>query len=62
MAISQNKTKTLECRCTRCKFNNSGSCGYQGRVVINSNGECDIMEAGVGGPGGPGGPLGQGAE
>lgn len=45
--------KSLECRCTRCKYNNNGSCGYQGRVLINANGECEIMEEGFGGGPGP---------
>jgi hypothetical protein len=48
-----NSQKALECRCTRCKYNNNGNCGYQGRVLINANGECEIMEEGFGG-GGPG--------
>ncbi|MFW6017288.1 MAG: hypothetical protein ACOCPX_00550 [Halapricum sp.] len=43
----------LECRCTRCKYNNSGTCGYQGRLLINQNGECEMMETGFGGPPGP---------
>lgn len=59
MAISPNKSKNLECRCTRCEYNNSGNCGYQGRVVINSNGECEIMEEGLGSPDGP---FGQGKD
>lgn len=41
-------SKALECRCTRCKYNNNGNCGYQGRVVINSNGECEVREDGFG--------------
>ncbi|HKL27901.1 MAG TPA: hypothetical protein VJ898_01420 [Natrialbaceae archaeon] len=45
--------KSLECRCTRCKYNSNGSCGYQGRVLINANGECEIMEEGFGGGPGP---------
>ena len=48
-----NMTKSLECRCTRCKYNNNGSCGYQGRVLIDQNGECQMMETGFGGPPGP---------
>jgi hypothetical protein len=51
-AIGPNRAKNLECRCTRCKDNNSGNCGYQGRVVVNSNGECAVMEEGLGGPDG----------
>jgi hypothetical protein len=46
-------TKSLECRCTRCKYNSNGACGYQGRVLINQNGECEMMETGFGGPPGP---------
>ena len=42
-------TKSLECRCTRCKYNSNGTCGYQGRLLINANGECDMMEQGFGG-------------
>jgi len=38
--------KSLECRCSRCKYNNNGNCGYQGRVVINANGECESREDG----------------
>jgi len=49
----RNSAKSLECRCTRCKYNNNGTCGYQGRVLINANGECEVMEEGFGGPGGP---------
>ena len=45
--------KSLECRCTRCKYNSNGTCGYQGRLLINSNGECEMMETGFGGPPGP---------
>jgi len=36
--------KNVECRCKRCKYNNNGQCGYQGRIVINQNGECDSRE------------------
>ena len=50
---NRNRQKALECRCTRCKYNNNGTCGYQGRVLINSNGDCAVMEEGMGGPGGP---------
>ena len=49
----RNTTKSLECRCTRCKYNNNGTCGYQGRVLIDQNGECQIMETGFSGPPGP---------
>lgn len=49
----QKSGKDLECRCTRCKYNNSGNCGYQGRLLINQNGECEMMEESFGG-GGPG--------
>lgn len=52
MAIS-NSSKNLECRCTRCKYNNNGQCGYQGRVLINQNGECEMMEEGFGRDRGP---------
>jgi len=52
MSFSDSK-KSLECRCTRCQYNNNGSCGYQGRVLINANGECEIMEEGFGGGPGP---------
>ncbi|MFB6150842.1 MAG: hypothetical protein ABEJ40_03460 [Haloarculaceae archaeon] len=45
--------KDLECRCTRCKYNNNGQCGYQGRVLIDSNGECDSREDGFGRDRGP---------
>ena len=45
--------KSLECRCTRCKFNSNGTCGYQGRLLINANGECEMMEEGFGGDRGP---------
>ena len=45
--------KSLECRCVRCKYNNNGTCGYQGRVLINQNGECEVMEEGFGGDRGP---------
>jgi|GEM_PF-1333881 len=45
--------KDLECRCTRCKYNNNGTCGYQGRLRINQNGECEMMETGFEGPPGP---------
>lgn len=48
-----NSKKNLECRCTRCKYNNNGTCGYQGRVLINQNGECEVMEEGFGGDRGP---------
>lgn len=52
MAFRDSK-KELECRCTRCKYNNNGQCGYQGRLLIDGNGECDKMETGFGGPPGP---------
>lgn len=45
--------KQLECRCTRCKYNNNGQCGYPGRVVIGKNGDCESREDGFG-DGGPG--------
>ena len=45
---SRGGNKSLECRCTRCKYNNNGSCGYPGRVVINQNGECESREDGFG--------------
>jgi hypothetical protein len=51
--------KALECRCTRCKYNSNGRCGYQGRLLINANGECEMMEEGFGG--GPG-PFGESSE
>lgn len=50
------RSKDLECRCTRCKYNNNGSCGYQGRVLINANGECESKVEGFGG--GDRGPFG----
>jgi hypothetical protein len=49
----RDSAKSLECRCTRCKYNNNGTCGYQGRLLINSNGECEMMETGFGGDKGP---------
>jgi hypothetical protein len=49
----RNNAKSLECRCTRCRYNSNGTCGYQGRVVIDSNGECAVMEQGFGGDRGP---------
>ncbi|MFB6202669.1 MAG: hypothetical protein ABEI98_11760 [Halorhabdus sp.] len=48
-----NTSKNVECRCTRCQYNNNGSCGYQGRVLIDQNGECTVMEEGFGGDRGP---------
>lgn len=48
-----NSSKHVECRCTRCKYNNNGNCGYQGRVLIDQNGECQVMETGFGGDRGP---------
>ncbi|GAA0253999.1 hypothetical protein GCM10009000_083230 [Halobacterium noricense] len=50
---NRDSAKSLECRCTRCKYNNNGTCGYQGRLLINSNGECEMMETGFGGDKGP---------
>lgn len=50
------RAKDLECRCTRCKYNSNGSCGYQGRVLINANGECESKQEGFGG--GDRGPYG----
>ena len=49
----QNSKKDLECRCTRCRYNNNGNCGYQGRILIDQNGECAMMEEGFGGDRGP---------
>jgi len=49
----RNSGKAVECRCTRCKFNSNGSCGYQGRILINANGECEMMEEGFGEDRGP---------
>lgn len=46
-------SKALECRCTRCRYNNNGSCGYQGRLVIDANGDCEMMEERFGGGPGP---------
>ena len=46
--VQGNQRKNLECRCTRCQYNNNGNCGYQGRVVINTNGECEVREDGFG--------------
>ncbi|WP_174182929.1 hypothetical protein [Halococcoides cellulosivorans] len=45
---TQDRSITLECRCTRCQYNNNGRCGYQGRVLIDQNGECGRMEEGFG--------------
>lgn len=45
--------KDLECRCTRCRYNNNGNCGFQGRIMINSNGECESKQEGFGGDRGP---------
>lgn len=45
--------KDLECRCTRCRYNNNGRCGFQGRVMINANGECESKEEGFGRDRGP---------
>lgn len=45
--------KALECRCTRCKYNNNGSCGYPGRVVIDTNGDCASREDSFGDNPGP---------
>ncbi len=52
MAYSQG-AKDVECRCTRCRYNNNGNCGYQGRILINQNGECEMMEEGFGRDRGP---------
>lgn len=41
---SRSSSVNLECRCKRCKYNNNGECGYQGRVVIDQNGECQSRE------------------
>jgi hypothetical protein len=46
-------SKQLECRCTRCKYNNNGTCGYTGRVVIDTNGECASREDSFGDDPGP---------
>ena len=48
-----NQAKNLECRCTRCRYNNNGRCGFQGRVMINANGECESKEEGFGRDRGP---------
>jgi hypothetical protein len=45
--------KQLECRCTRCKYNNNGQCGYTGRVVIDKNGNCQSRQDGFGDDPGP---------
>ena len=45
--------KDVECRCIPCRYNNNGDCGYQGRVLIDSNGECAVMERGYGQDRGP---------
>jgi hypothetical protein len=42
MSFQQDK-KTVDCQCTRCRYNSTRTCGYQGRVVINANGECEMM-------------------
>lgn len=52
MAFGDSK-KALECRCTRCQYNNNGRCGYQGRVLIDQNGDCAIMEERFGNDRGP---------
>lgn len=49
----QDSKKALECRCTRCQYNNNGRCGYQGRVLVDQNGDCAIMEERFGGDRGP---------
>lgn len=59
MAVEQdamsfgNASKDLECRCTRCRYNNNGRCGFQGRVLINANGECESKDEGFGQDRGP---------
>lgn len=50
---SSDTTKSLECRCTRCRYNSNGTCGYQGRLLIDANGECEMMETGFGRDRGP---------
>ncbi|MFW6436397.1 MAG: hypothetical protein ACOCYZ_02050 [Halococcoides sp.] len=45
---TRDASKPLECRCTRCQYNNNGRCGYQGRVLVNQNGECERMKEGFG--------------
>lgn len=50
---SRSSSKNLECRCKRCKYNNGGQCGYQGKVVIGQNGDCESREDGYGGDPGP---------
>jgi hypothetical protein len=50
---SRSSAKTLECRCTRCKYNSNGTCGYSGRVVIGKNGDCESREDGFGRDRGP---------
>lgn len=41
----------VECTCTRCKYNSNRTCGYQGRLIINDNGECEIKTERGGGNG-----------
>lgn len=41
MSFSDNR-KAVDCHCTRCRYNSNRTCGYQGRLVINANGECEV--------------------
>ena len=41
----------VECGCTRCEYNSNRTCGYQGRLVIDGNGECEIKTKRGGGRG-----------
>lgn len=49
MSFSDNR-KAVDCHCTRCRYNSNRTCGYQGRLVIDANGECEIMTERGGGP------------
>jgi hypothetical protein len=42
-------TTSLECRCTQYTYNSNGTYGYQSRLLINANGECEMMEDRSGG-------------
>lgn len=51
MSQSSNRIP-VECGCTRCIYNNNRTCNYQGRLQIDSNGQCQSKEEGHGdGPG-----------
>ncbi|MDR5674571.1 Uncharacterized protein AArcCO_0155 [Halalkaliarchaeum sp. AArc-CO] len=52
----RNNRIPVECGCTRCMYNQSRTCNFQGRLQINGNGECASKDERPGG-GGPG-PFG----